>query len=101
MRACVRGAEKGWSSYELPQSCASRLRNLRLCHVSAPLLHLVLVNIPVLGLRKMSRFVLLLAASATALNLGVPVLRSTRPSLRRVRTGRFAQAPCCLTRTAT
>eukprot|EP00964_Phaeocystis_antarctica_P001497 scaffold797_cov63-Phaeocystis_antarctica.AAC.2 len=64
-------------------------------------MHLVLVNIPVLGLRKMSRFVLLLAASATALNLGVPVLRSTRPSLRRVRTGRFAQAPCCLTRTAT
>ena len=72
-----------------------------LCHVSAPLLHLVLVNIPVLGLRKMSRFVLLLAASATALNLGVPVLRSTRPSLRRVRTGRFARAPCCLTHTAT
>ena len=75
--------------------------NSCLCHVFAPLLHLVLVNIPVLGLRKMSRFVLLLAASATALNLGVPVLRSTRPSLRRVRTGRFAQAPCCLTRTAT
>lgn len=30
-----------------------------------------------------SRLVLLLAASATALNLGAPVLRSTRPSLRR------------------
>merc|ERR1740139_278425 len=29
------------------------------------------------------RLVLLLAASATALNLGAPVVRSTRPSLRR------------------
>ena len=40
-----------------------------------------------------SRLLVLLAASATALNLGAPVLRSTRPTLRRVRTGRFAQAP--------
>ena len=48
-----------------------------------------------------SRLVLLLAASATALNLGAPVLRSTRPSLRRVRTGRFAQTPCYLINTAT
>ena len=37
-----------------------------------------------------SRLLVLLAASATALNLGAPVLRSTRPTLRRVRTGRFA-----------
>ena len=44
-----------------------------------------------------SRLLVLLAASATALNLGAPVLRSTRPTLRRVRTGRFAQAPCYLT----
>lgn len=35
--------------------------------------------------------VLLLAAGATALNLGAPVLRSTQPSLRRVGIGRFAQ----------
>ena len=44
-----------------------------------------------------SRLLVLLAASATALNLGAPVLRSTRPTLRRVRTGRFAQAPRYLT----
>ena len=49
----------------------------------------------------LARFLLLLAASATALNLGAPVVRSTRPSLRRVRTGRFAHAPCCLIHTAT
>ena len=39
--------------------------------------------------------VLLLAASATALNLGLPVLRSTQPSLRRVSASRYAQPPWC------